>query len=218
MFKKILLRSVRVLPLLLLAWLGFLFSFRLISGIASLRFDIQPNQFKHMNESITLSMVRLVTMTLGNYNNEQMGLGNGVSSSTWVTYTIYLSCIFIVVLLLVNMFLGISIDELSNLIDKSHNQNVKLRCEYVLRIQHVLIKSKLKYLLRWWLVKQQQQPNNLNTNSNSNNKSYTASRFQPTELLQVVEEILEKINIMDDKINYTQAKLSEKISSLENKK
>lgn len=226
-FKKILLRSMRVLPLLLLVGLGFLFSFRLTSRIAV----TNHSDSKQFNASLSLSMVRFFTMILGDYNNNEMGLGDEVTLSTLATYTLYLSCIFIVVLLLVNMFQGISVDELSNLIDESHNHNVKLRCEYVLGIQHVLTEFKFKRLLESWLIKEklcetrrpnvtkrkqpqpQQQQNNMNPNlSNSSKKSHNPRRIQSNEPF---EEILEKINIMDDKINYTQAKLSEKISNLD---
>lgn len=81
-------------------------------------------------------------MTLGDYRNDEMGLGNGFN----INYILYLAAIFVLPLLTVNIFLGISVDELRNIIDESHDYNIMLRIQYVMRIQDTLVKFRTKFV------------------------------------------------------------------------
>lgn len=152
-FKKVFNRSLAVLILPILTWLAFLFAFRFNYRYAlyfnnsatqqkcpkinttNNTLDIGPNMF---NESTSHSLIRLITMTLGDYQNNEMGLGDEANTIN-LNYIIYLLAVFLLPLLIINIFMGISVDELRRMIDASHNHNVRLRCEYVLKIQDVVV-------------------------------------------------------------------------------
>lgn len=75
-------------------------------------------------------------MSLGNYENNKMGLNE---NRLTINYFIYLLAIFFLSLLFINLFMGITIDELRSMIKESKNHNIRLIIEYTLNIQDVLV-------------------------------------------------------------------------------
>lgn len=79
--------------------------------------------------------MNFLTITLGNYaNHEEMGLD---IKSVNLNYVIYVLAIFMLPLLVINIFMGITIDELRRMIEASHNQIVRLQAEYALKFNDV---------------------------------------------------------------------------------
>ena len=148
MFKKVFVRSLSVIVLPILAWLGFMYSFRFLDHYAasSSKFenntDIYNSSSSFFDKSWSNSLINLITITLGNYDNDQMGLDD---FSININYIIYLLLLFLLPFLIINIFLGITIDELRRMIEDSRNHNIRLRCEYALKIQDVLVNNNNKF-------------------------------------------------------------------------
>lgn len=141
--KKVFNRSLSVIALPILAWFGFLFAFRFLDNYAD--YQASTLEFQNSTDGSSESMfdrswpdsfIHLITMSLGNYENDKMGLDK---NSFNINYVVYLLAIFFLSLLIINLFIGITIDELRTMIKDSQNHNVRLNIKYMLTIQDVLV-------------------------------------------------------------------------------
>lgn len=134
--KKIFKRYFILLPLFMIVLVAFLFAFRVNSHGSS----VGGSDEYHFNTSISLGLIRLVTMTLGEYYTYDMGLRDRLYNDNYINYLLYIIYLFVLPILVINIFVGISVDEVKRLIDDSHVQNNILRAQYVLKIQEMLFK------------------------------------------------------------------------------
>lgn len=144
-FKRILYRSSKVLPLILFASFAFLFSFRINSlpqTYPKQDQNITTNKFK---KSFWLNFIHIMTLNLGDFDNDNIGLveDNNFNWSLYISYLIYL---FIIPILIVNIFIGISVDELKKLIDQSHKYNTIIKIDYTLKMQDSLFRIKREFM------------------------------------------------------------------------
>lgn len=133
-FRRILKKSASVVPLVALASLAFLFSFR----ITSVRQNDDPKNENTFNRSLSFNFIQLMTFNLANFDNEKMGLGHHVNGSNWPIYIIYVLFLFILPILILNIFIGISVDELKKLLDDSQEYNMIIKIKYTLKMQDTL--------------------------------------------------------------------------------
>lgn len=162
--KKILKRYLNMFPLFLISLFCFLFAFRFLSSPSVLSDEekFEENltvQFNFSNKSqnvmekamnctkdveyffndksIRIGLVDLLTMTLGDFHNDEMDL------HVIVNFILYSLFLFVLSILAINIFVGISVDEISKLIDDSKIQIIMLKVEYLLKIQDTLTRKTL---------------------------------------------------------------------------
>lgn len=162
-FKKIITRSIGIVPLVMLTLLGFVFAFRATTPQVLLDSNNVSQGYLYSG-TFWFDLVRIITMGLSEFSTSQMGLGLNLNSYTYINYVIYAVFIYIIPMTVINMFLGITVDEIGNLIDDSENHNTVIRIDYVLKLQELLINLeqlfkrlerivKVKILYRFGLVR-----------------------------------------------------------------
>lgn len=219
-FKNILRRSIKVVPLILFVSLAFLFSFR----ISSLKET--GDEEKLFNGSIALSFIRLMTLNLGNYENHKMGLDTDIGISNWPEYVIYTVFLFIIPILIINIFIGISVDEMRKLIDYSHVHNIIIRTEYTLRMQDALsginrfftriplvrlINGKFKNFITWSVSINMTKINKIVNNRGKNKNPITGKKKNKI----VMDEDSQQMSKLEEKVDILQQTMKEMSNDVE---
>jgi hypothetical protein len=138
-FGKIVKRSLRVIFILLIGMIGFLLSFR-NRGNADYSDNemYSNNNMATFNSSFELTFFKVYTMSVGNVETEGLGLDR-LNKHSFINYIIYGLFLFLMPILFINIFTGISIDEVKDLIDRSKAENIAIKINYVHNFE--LIKS-----------------------------------------------------------------------------
>jgi hypothetical protein len=123
--------------------LGFLLAFRVRSNFddssQNAADDVSPNNIVLFDSSFPISMIYIIAMTLGELQTPEMGLDTDVNWPNLVNYIIYFSFLCIIPIFIINIFIGISVDEMRKLIEASKVRNTQLKIEYVLSFQDALV-------------------------------------------------------------------------------
>jgi len=137
-FGNILKKSFKFFLVLLILMLGFLFSFRnrIIDEISD-QIHNESNQtfnrIENFNASFSMSSFKLFTMLVGNLETEDMGIEN-LDLNNMINFLIYGCFIFLMPILFINIFTGISIDEVKTMIEESEAKNIAKKIEFVNKI------------------------------------------------------------------------------------
>ena len=135
-FRRILIKSVRVVPLVLSLFFGFLFSFRLRSRFITNRGDPHDSQeISAFNGTFSLGLIKLSTYFMGNINIDEMGLGLG--NIYFFNFFMTDAFIFMMPIFLYNLFIGIAVGEVTDVIKKGQIHLLKVRIDMLLRLFYV---------------------------------------------------------------------------------
>jgi hypothetical protein len=88
------------------------------------------NTTDHFNKSFEYSFFQIYFMMVGDNNNENMGIYD-LTGPNLVTFLIYFVFIFLISSLALNIFTGIAVNEIQELIDDSYNQIMKDKIDYI---------------------------------------------------------------------------------------
>lgn len=141
-FRKIMLKSIRVLPIVILLYLGFSYAFNVRSRfITNPDEDYSDYEVHPFGAYISTNIIKLSLMFMGNnIELENMGLGkNGSRASTFINYFMLELFLFIVCIILYNMFVAIAVGELDDMVKKGENHLYKVHCNIIQQI--ILIQS-----------------------------------------------------------------------------
>jgi hypothetical protein len=128
--------------------IGFLLSFR---NRGNYDFGTDPNvsnNVQFFNSTFELSLFRMLTMTVGQVGTDDMGVDR-LTANNFIDFFIYALFIFIMPIMFINIFTGISIDEIQTLINLSEAQNVSENIDYVLKFES-LKAFKGKFKVSYW--------------------------------------------------------------------
>ncbi len=166
-FGKIIKRSVKIFLISLIILIGFLIAFKNRSNYY-LKINANNNQTSTQLNKITtfegeflISLYTILIMLNGNMSPTGMGIDH-LNSSSLINFLIYGLFIFLMPILLINIFTGISIDEIRKLIDNSKIEVDTIKIDYIYTLESFNISKYLKWmeiLLDWvgnkynWLVK-----------------------------------------------------------------
>jgi ankyrin repeat protein len=123
-FRGTLKNSFKFFPLFILIYLGFFFSFRVRTGISDLTY---------FNDTTSGSFIAGLTLMMGNYNNEQMGFDTSA-----INFLLYAFFIIIVSIIILNLFVGIAVGEITQLLAAANVQQISMRIIFVLQVQSAL--------------------------------------------------------------------------------
>ncbi|CAF0915274.1 unnamed protein product [Brachionus calyciflorus] len=119
-FRKILIKTFRASPLVLIMFVGFYNSILVRS-----RFESEVGKERTNNEIgvfdvyLSNSIIETLLMFLGNIKVEKFGLGTvGVDSITFINYLLLNAFIILIPIFLFNLFIGIAVDEVSDILQK----------------------------------------------------------------------------------------------------
>lgn len=130
-------KFARFIPLYITICMGTLLAFRVRS-----RFNIvdmnDPNEITYFNTTFAFGIAQLISLNIGGPVADVMGLGDGLTSANMVNYFLYLLFSFIICIFLFNIFIGIGVDQIGEIINNSEVQNLKIKVDYVLEIEDFL--------------------------------------------------------------------------------
>ena len=126
-FRRSLRKSLKLFPIALCLFMGFYCAFKL----------------KNKADS-NFNMFELSAMSLANIDIGKLNMLNQMSASN---YLVFFAFIFLMPILLVDLLIGVAIGELRAILEESGLIQIKLKIEFTIRIQHILLKSPLRNLL-----------------------------------------------------------------------
>lgn len=122
-FRRTILNSAKFLPVFLVIYVGFVLSFRTRTAA----------NISYFNDTTSSSLIKGLTMMLGDFKTDQMGLHNSV-----VNYLLYLLFIVLVSIIVLNLFVGIAVGEVSTVLAEATVQQISIRIIFVLKLQFAL--------------------------------------------------------------------------------
>ena len=238
-FGKILKRSLRVIFILLIGMVGFLLSFRNRANADYSDNDMYTNNnMGAFNTSFELAFFKVFTMTVGSVD-ENMGLEN-LNKNNFVNYFLYGLFLFMMPILFLNIFTGISIDEVKDLIDRSKAENIIFKINYVYNFE--LIKSRhtnrrpilclingfesfLKFFDDFFeKVKGKKKYENIKQKENDNDEEEELAIEEELSIEGNINNVLLRLDQIGNRFNYLENKLynqkdetTSRINTIENK-
>jgi len=126
-FGSIILRSIPLFILVLINLIGFVLSFRNRTN--------ETHQMTHfINDSFSNSIFKSFELLVGDINTDNMGIKE-FNSYSFINFFIYGCFIFMMTILFINIFTGISIDEIQSLIKHSQAEIQSRKIEYIFKIE-----------------------------------------------------------------------------------
>lgn len=139
-FRRTLQNSAKVLPIFFLIFMGFNLSYR-----ARTNFSVDT-----FNTTTGLTLVKTLSMALGNIDDEHMGLSVDYSDFTlYLNYFNYYLFIGLVGIILFNLFVGIAVGEIKTVLDEADIQQISMRIIFVLKVQETLNRFNDKFCFKW---------------------------------------------------------------------
>jgi hypothetical protein len=135
-------KSIPLFMLTFICLIGFLFAFKN-------RSKLNEMPMSHFNVTYSESLVKLLNMFLGDLETNEMGI-----NELGINFLLYAFFIFLMPILFINIFTGISIDEIQKIIENSEAENISYRIEYVDKIESfrkIIIINKFMNLLYYLL-------------------------------------------------------------------
>ena len=148
-FGKIIKHSIPLVVILILFMSGFLLSF-MNRSTYYLNSDINQmniTQMSRFNGTRAFNLVQLLLFTTGSLATEQMGIET-LQWKTSVNFLIFVLFIFFMTILFINIFTGISIGEVQDLIQNADAEIIETRIKFVLNWEKISNSKILKLLRR----------------------------------------------------------------------
>jgi methyl-accepting chemotaxis protein len=155
-FGKIIIRAYKLFIVLLIILVGFVLSFKNRSNYY-LKLKNNNETFDKNNEitafegDFTFNFYSSIIMTVGQIAASGMGI-NELNSESLINFIIYGIFIFIMPILFINIFTGIAIDEIRQLVDNSKIEIISAKIEFVYKIEplreYIFFKI-LESFLKW---------------------------------------------------------------------
>jgi hypothetical protein len=127
-FGDVIQKSFKLIIIILICLIGFLLSFRNRANYSS----TDSNNMSYFNSSIELDLFKIFTMVIGNDDTENMGIDQ-LKSENLINFVIYGLFIFMIPILFINIFTGIAIDAIEELIENSEANIIIKKIEYVFK-------------------------------------------------------------------------------------
>ncbi len=121
--KRTILNSTKLFPVFLILFVGFVLSFKLRTN-----FGVNYSE----SDSFGYSMIRTVTMVIGELDTSKMGLDNTDALPNLIIYFLFIG---LMCTILLNLFVGIAVDDIKTILDEADIQLISMKIIYVLRIQ-----------------------------------------------------------------------------------
>jgi hypothetical protein len=138
-------KSLRVLPIVLILFFGFYFGFKIRSRfLTSDGQDHDSTEISGIDSYISIGLIKLSSMVLGNFDMNELGLGSlGATDKNIINYILIDVFIFLMPIFLLNLFIGIAVGEVGDMVNKGAYHLVKARIDLLLRIFYIF--SLFKY-------------------------------------------------------------------------
>lgn len=108
----------------MILFIGFIFSFRVRSNFGV--------NYSESSASIGYSFIRTFTMVVGELDTSKMGIYNSNSITNFIIYFLFIG---LMCTILLNLFIGIAVDDIKTILDEADIQLVCMKIIYVLKVQ-----------------------------------------------------------------------------------
>ncbi len=123
-FKSTIKNSAKFFPVFFLIYMGFILSFKIRTS----------TKVQYFNDTIPSSMLKGITMMLGDLpTDNEMGL-----KDSYFNYILYLLFILLISIIMLNLFVGIAVGEVTTVLAKAKVQQISIRILFVLKLQYAL--------------------------------------------------------------------------------
>ena len=122
-FRRTLANSAKFFPIFLIMLVGFILSFNIRTNFGVTYFN-----------STGYSIIRTLTMVVGELETSRMGL----YSDSLPNYIIYLLFIVLMCTIVLNLFVGIAVGEIKTVLDEADIQQTSMRIMFVLKVQSAI--------------------------------------------------------------------------------
>jgi Leucine-rich repeat (LRR) protein len=139
-FGDVIQKSLKLIVIIFICLIGFLLSFRNRANYSTK----VSNTIPYFNSSFELDIFKILTMVIGNDGTDNMGLDNMVPENI-INYLIYLCFIFLIPILFINIFTGIAINAIDDLIENSEANIVMTKIEYIFKWDAIIKKTHHKW-------------------------------------------------------------------------
>lgn len=139
-FGDVIRKSSKLLIIIVISLIGFLLAFRNRANYSS----VDSYNIPYFNVSFELSFMQMATMVIGNDGTDNMGIANIVPENM-INFILYLTFLFMVPILFINIFTGIAINAIEELIENSEANIIMNKIEYVFRWESIIKKSNHKW-------------------------------------------------------------------------
>ncbi len=119
-FQRTLINSARFIPMTILTYSAFLLAFRVRSD---------TNLTLFMNLTTADAFVNGLTMALGDYKTDEMGIKDSA-----VNYSLYLLFIGVMSIIILNLLVGIAVGELNQTLEQADVQYISMRIRFCLQV------------------------------------------------------------------------------------
>ncbi len=123
--KRTLLNSTKLFPIFLILFTGFLLSFKLRSSFGVTYSESESSSFSY-------SFIRTITMVVGELDTAKMGLYDNDSLPNFIIYILFIG---LMCTILLNLFVGIAVDDIKTILDEADVQLICMKIIFVLKVQ-----------------------------------------------------------------------------------
>ncbi|CAF0731980.1 unnamed protein product [Brachionus calyciflorus] len=129
--RKTIQNSFKFLPFFLMIYIGFLSAFKIRENFGIMYYN---NTVGHI--------IRTITMMVGELQSNHMGIEkDGIDGFNYFTNNlIYICFLFIMCIIVLDLFIGIEVGEIKTVIDEAETQNIGINLIHVLKTQEILYK------------------------------------------------------------------------------
>ena len=170
--KEVIKKSIRLIPMFVILFTGFLSAIKMRSaykhGLRIYAKDKLKNQTGEVFFSVcadeerdafrvhwSRSAITLFNMIIGQFSSESLtSLGDGIifdntNRMNWADYAIFFLFTTTMPIFIYNLFIGITVDEISKIVEDAEVQNIKIKTEYVINLQSKLHLDKFMVYKRY---------------------------------------------------------------------
>lgn len=199
--------SAKLFPIFIILFTGFILSFRVRSY-----FGVNYSE----SDSIGYSLIRTITMVAGELDTSKMGLYN--TEGFLPNVIIYFLFIGLMCTIVLNLFVGIAVDDIKTILDEADLQLVCMKIIFVLKVQSAV----LQLCGKCCCFKNILNMNYKKYKTNDNNQLFKLSDTIKRKFSSILSTQDNKINLLDPQkrlentLNETTRIVSEKIINIKN--
>jgi hypothetical protein len=213
-FGEVLKKSLKFLAIVFIVMTGFFISFQIRSDFDRTYPTDMDNNVDKFDGHFFTSVFLIVEMMLGGFEGmSELGLGMTITHFNIANYVNLALFMFVVTIVLHNLFLGIAVEELSKMVDDAELQYIIMKIEYTMRVRD----------RRWVAVKvvdeftDAYEMDLVNRNEASADKSKNGSESMRNELELLKQDVdFMKTSILSSDSSEAINRISEQIQVLNN--
>ena len=202
-FEKVLKKSLFLVPLVGILFASFLLMFKIRSEFKASDRELNQGTISKFNGTLSKTAIQLLTMMLGEIDlrESDYGLGEGLATKNAVNYFLIFLFIGLMTIFVYNIFVGIAVDEISQIVNESQVSHLKAIASYVLEFQAFLclLSSSLKFKMIF------NEPMDLSEREAKKQRRMAKSDMANAQILDEFKKMMVEIEKMKQDIDFVKS-------------